>query len=232
MDGDLVYARDTEYLYMYSTASGNLITPRLPGATRYRGTQAEMEDFSSSAHPGDAWFNTTDNDEYVFQGGAWEPASGGLFAAGTINAQSVIDIDGLTGADRYEIALILPTASVNNDISAQLRSGGSTNTSANYDRQRLVSSELSTVSGFGLAQTNWVSFAGGNRQQKMITLTLMNLNAAEPTFAVMESGVWNPTTDPQRIHDQLRHRGSTAFDGVRFAVSAGTVTGRYEVRAT
>ncbi len=73
MDGDLVYAQDTEFLYMYSAAIGNLITPRLPGATRYRGTQAEMEAFKPSARPGDAWFNTTDNDPYLLVAGEWQP---------------------------------------------------------------------------------------------------------------------------------------------------------------
>ncbi len=214
-------------------SAGVVITQVYPYTAMAGGTVAVRNSVELAAWtPADGAraFNLADTGEYV-RLTTWKPASGGLIAAGTISAQSVIDIDGLTGADRYEIALILPTASVDNDVWAQLRSGGSTDTSANYDRQRLVSSESTTVSGFGLAQTSWVSFVGGNRRQKMITLTLMNLNEVAPTFAEMESGSWNPTANPQRIHDQLRHRASTAFDGVRFAASTGTVTGRYEVRA-
>lgn len=58
MDGDLVYARDTEFLHMFSTTAGGLITPRLPGARQYSGTQAERVAFVSKAKDGDLWRDT------------------------------------------------------------------------------------------------------------------------------------------------------------------------------
>jgi hypothetical protein len=58
MDGDLVYARDTEFLHMFSTTAGGLITPRLPGARQYSGTQAERVAFVSKAKGGDLWRDT------------------------------------------------------------------------------------------------------------------------------------------------------------------------------
>ena len=70
MDGDLVYARDTEYLHMFSANAGGLITPRLPGSTRFKGTTAEMNAFVG-AQEGDSWFNTDDNSEYACRGGVW-----------------------------------------------------------------------------------------------------------------------------------------------------------------
>lgn len=70
MDGDLVYARDTKYLHMFSANDGGLITPRLPGSTRFKGTTAEMNAFAG-AQEGDSWFNTTNNSEYVRLGAAW-----------------------------------------------------------------------------------------------------------------------------------------------------------------
>ena len=58
MDGDLVYAQDTEFLHMFSTTAGGLITPRLPGARQYSGTQAERVAFVSKAKDGDLWRDT------------------------------------------------------------------------------------------------------------------------------------------------------------------------------
>ena len=55
MDGDLVYARDTEFLHMFSANAGGLITPRLPGARQYSGTAAERVAFAPQAKDGDLW---------------------------------------------------------------------------------------------------------------------------------------------------------------------------------
>ncbi len=54
MDGDLVYARDTEFLHMFSANAGGLITPRLPGSKMFSGTRAERTAFTG-AHDGDMW---------------------------------------------------------------------------------------------------------------------------------------------------------------------------------
>lgn len=70
VDGDLVYARDTEYLHMFSANAGGLITPRLPGSTRFKGTTAEMNAFVG-AQEGDSWFNADNNSDYVRLGGVW-----------------------------------------------------------------------------------------------------------------------------------------------------------------
>ncbi len=57
MDGDLVYARDTEFLHMFSANDGGLITPRLPGSKMYSGTAAERAAFTT-AKLGDQWLDT------------------------------------------------------------------------------------------------------------------------------------------------------------------------------
>lgn len=58
MDGDLVYAQDTGFLHMYSGSEARLLTPRLPGARQYSGTQAERVAFASGAKDGDLWRDT------------------------------------------------------------------------------------------------------------------------------------------------------------------------------
>lgn len=57
MDGDLVYARDTEFLHMFSANAGGLITPRLPGSKMFSGTRAERVAFTG-ARDGDMWRDT------------------------------------------------------------------------------------------------------------------------------------------------------------------------------
>lgn len=57
MDGDLVYARDTEFLHMFSANDGGLITPRLPGSKMFSGTRAERMAFTG-ARDGDMWRDT------------------------------------------------------------------------------------------------------------------------------------------------------------------------------
>lgn len=54
MDGDLVYARDTEFLHMFSANDGGLITPRLPGSKMFSGTRAQRMAFTG-ARDGDMW---------------------------------------------------------------------------------------------------------------------------------------------------------------------------------
>ena len=54
MDGDLVYARDTEFLHMFSANAGGLITPRLPGSKMFSGTRAKRVAFTG-ARDGDMW---------------------------------------------------------------------------------------------------------------------------------------------------------------------------------
>lgn len=73
MDGDLVYARDTELLSIYDANVSALRYPRVLGGTRFSGTQVEMTAFTG-ARDGDSWFNTTDNTEYLWLSGAWVAA--------------------------------------------------------------------------------------------------------------------------------------------------------------
>lgn len=157
----------------------------------------------------------------------------GLIAEGNITAQTQFDITGLTGADRYEITLILPGGSAATDMTARLLTGGTQNASAQYDRMTLVGANSTAAAGNVMSETSWLGLAGGQREQKTIRMTLMNLNRVEPTFADVVTNSWNATAFPQIATIGLRHRTSAAFNGIRFIVPAGTgnVTGRYEVRA-
>ncbi len=103
MDGDLVYARDTEFLHMFSANAGGLITPRLPGARQYSGTAAERVAFAVQAKNGDLW-RDTDNIGVIWvykagSPGTWEYTGNPLRGDRTAMDKLVTDgmaVEGMT----------------------------------------------------------------------------------------------------------------------------------------
>ena len=72
MDGDLVYARDTNFLHMFSANAGGLITPKLPGSNMYRGAKAVREADVLKYAKGDIWKDIDDKELiYEHTGTAW-----------------------------------------------------------------------------------------------------------------------------------------------------------------
>lgn len=171
-----------------------------------------------------------DGSEYLRKSGAWVKP-GGVVASGTISAQSSFTIDGLTGHDRYEVTLILPTASAANDLNMRLRSGGVTDTTANYDRQSAVATVTTVAATNTIGQNVWGTLVTGARTDKTVRLVVHGLNRAERTVVEYVAEAWDATSNPYFTQGGLRHRAATAFDGLWFEATTGTVTGRYEVRA-
>lgn len=107
MDGDLVYARDTEYLHMFSTTAGGLITPRLPGARQYSGTAAERVAFAPQAKDGDLW-RDTDNIGVIWvykagSPGTWEYTGNPLRGTKAAMDQLVTDGRAVVGMKCYNV---------------------------------------------------------------------------------------------------------------------------------
>jgi hypothetical protein len=154
-------------------------------------------------------------------------------ASGTITAQNIISLEGLTGFDEYEIVLDLPTASTANTITAQLLSGTTPNATSNYDRQDLVGSVSTAVATSALAAANWGLDQPGSRTDRHITLTLFGLNATRRTIAEVRRRAFDATANSGAVFSALRHRSAASFDGIRFTCSGvTTVTGTYTVKAT
>lgn len=72
-DGDLVYTRDTGILHMYSATEGKLVVPKFPGASRFIGTKAQRDAYTSPTL-GDSWYDVDDTYTYVWRGATpkWE----------------------------------------------------------------------------------------------------------------------------------------------------------------
>lgn len=80
MDGDLVYARDTKQLHVFSSDSGSLVSPRLPGSNLFKGTRAQR-DAASYVEAGDHWQvtgNPADTGEYYWDGSRWTQRKSGF----------------------------------------------------------------------------------------------------------------------------------------------------------
>ena len=105
MNGDLVYARDTEFLHMFSANAGGLITPRLPGARQYSGTAAERVAFAPQAKNGDLW-RDTDNIGVIWvykagSPGTWEYTGNPLRGTKAAMDQLVTDGRAVVGMVAY-----------------------------------------------------------------------------------------------------------------------------------
>lgn len=155
----------------------------------------------------------------------------GVIASGTITALNSFNIDNLTGADDYEITITLPTASVGNSLNVQLRNNGVADATANYDIQRSSGSTVTASASGGLAATSWSGVEGAARTDKMYILRTIGLNKAERTVIEFSSMAFDAAANPITARGTLRHRLAQSWNGLGFTVSAGTATGRYEVRA-
>jgi hypothetical protein len=155
-----------------------------------------------------------------------------VIAAGTLAAASSFNVDGMTGFREYELVLDLPTASTPNAIVAVLRASGSADPSpsGNYDRQRMSGVASTSDASASLAQASWNPIHSQNRSDKLITLRITDLNQTRRTIITAKTTSFDATSNPTGEEFYMRHRAATAFTGIGFTVSSGTVTGDWTLR--
>lgn len=178
MDGDLVFAQDTEYLHMYSASAAALVTPRLPGARMFSGTRAEREAFAA-ARTGDLW-RDTDNIGIIWafkagSPGTWEYS--GNKCRGTKAAIDQTATDGIAVAGMWAycvdedreyvrktawekqldlVRFVVPFVSANTGVSAPVYYGS---TAVNYPSPRAVA-PVSAVAELYPTDSSVVQWAG------------------------------------------------------------------------
>lgn len=217
-------------------AFGSSVDSLIGGFTETRQVQtfkwvnAAARNAQDSMVNGDLGYQQDTNTYYSYDGSAWNvfPRSN-IIASGTLTAQSSLALDGLTGFREYEIVLDLPVSSTANQLTAQLRSGGATDTSSNYDTQRAGATTTNPIATESLGVINW-TLGNGNRMEHTHILRFMSLN--QPVRTVMENRftAFDTTSNGQSYIVAHRHRSNAAFDGIEFSTSSGTVTGTYVVR--
>lgn len=193
------------------------------GVKDYRWANTAARTAQTGMSVGDRGVQTDTGADYRYDGATWRRTPG-VIASGTFTTQSAVDIDVLSGYDVYRITFDVPTASTANDISAQLRSGGSTISATNYDTEADVAAATTPAASQGYGQSSW-GLGGGNRADKTVVIELHRLNEAVRTVGFARFAGKNSGADGLRVDRSLWYTASTAADGIRFTFSSGTGTG-------
>lgn len=196
----------------------------------FRWADATERNAQTGMQAGDVGYQVDTSVYYRYLGGSWV-RNAGILASGTITAQSSFNIDGLTGFSEYEIVLDLPTASTDNTINAVLRAGGVANTSASYDSQRNTGAGSANAAAEVAGASSWANLDVAPRQDRLIRVRLNSLNDVRRTIGDVELASFGVSGQFIKSSSAIRHRSASAFDGIGFTTSGGTVTGTYTVYA-
>jgi len=147
------------------------------------------------------------------------------------NAASVLLDGAFTSAyQKFKVEISLQTLGAGVPY-LQLRSGGTTDGSAVYYKQRLITSSSTTTALQQLAQIRWdmgvAAFAGYN----IITLELANVAQAAPTVGrARNDATPNPMTTSAGWQDAtVQHSTLAGFDGLAIMASTGNISGWMKV---
>jgi hypothetical protein len=167
------------------------------------------------------------NDNFSFAA-----SSGGLVCvkAETALSSSSTTADGVFTSEytNYRIVIRFTTSAAS--LSMQLRAA-TVNTTANYNFQ-LIEANSTTVSGARSGPTS-SAVIGDNTAGSFFSLAVLDLSGvqlAEPTvynsLCTRNNGAYTAT---RTINLAGNQSGSTAFDGINFLVSSGTMSGTYTI---
>ena len=215
--GTVQDALDTRQIHTYAVADATALAALSGTYTLVEGDLADQADTDA---------------KYRWSGSAWAVVAAGpftLIATGTITAQSAFNFDSLTGYDEYEIVLNLPTSSTSNSINMFVRASSTNDTSANYDYEQNLASSTSSTASNTTGGTSWAAINYIAREDKAIFVRVFSLNAVARTVAKCDAMSSNATASAVVAVDHLRHRSATAWTGVGFTTSTGTVTGTYAI---
>lgn len=215
--GSVQTAFNTRQIHTYAVADAVELAALSGIYTLVEGDQADEADNDSS---------------WRWDGSGWVAVSSGpltIIDSGTITAQSSFAFDTLTGYDEYEIVLNLPTSSTANSINMFVRASATNDTSANYDYEQNLASSTSSTAANTTGGTSWAAINYIARDDKTAIIRLFSLNAAARTVAKVDALASNATSSAVVVVNHLRHRSTSAFTGVGFTTSTGTVTGSYVI---
>lgn len=176
----------------------------------------------------DAFVTGTSVWYYFSSAGGALVAKPGVIASGSFTAVSTVTIDGLAGFSEYEIVLDVPTASVANDLTAQLLVSGVAQTTG-YDVELLIGSAAVASAGQFYGASSW-TLGSGNRADKLFRLNLHNLNAAARTVVQGYGQAKDVGANALNVQRSFWHTPATACTGIRFTTTSGTITGAYTAR--
>lgn len=186
--------------------------------------------------------------DYRYNGTVWRNAADGLVpiqpvtVSGTgvslgaggqvvLTAMTSAQVNGIFSAefDNYKIDVDIPTSSANITLNMMLSSGGTNDTSANYDLQALTGQSGTATAGQVSAGSLWGIYPGpsnGNRIMD-VEIAMKRPFLAVPTIGVSTGIATLGTIGAATAYSgkMLMHRASTSFDGLGFTSTTGSVTG-------
>lgn len=212
------FAADLSAVSTYAALVGNTVV----GTTAERTAFAEWE--------GLFWYDTDLSAALVYDGTDWveldqAPETGSFSAVSSVDLQTVFEAN-----RHYRVILRVTAASGASTVTARLMSGASANSASAYTRQAGIFIDASPTASRSINGTSWLVAAGTGRPLRRITIDLDQVADAQPTSATMlgterDAGL----TDFGHLSYGLYHSASTAFDGIQFTASTGTITGTWEV---
>lgn len=148
----------------------------------------------------------------------------------TFTGSTTVNVRGCFSSefDNYRLIFDNPTTSVSNSVTVQLANGGTAVSSANYDQQKSVAVGGSIVGAATMAGTSW-NLVNGDRADKLIIMDIVNPGIAKRTIGNSITVDTDAAANYGYVSIGLRHRLSTAYDGIIFTISTGTATGTLRV---
>jgi hypothetical protein len=113
-------------------------------------------------------------------------------------------------------------------LSARLRTGAGDDSSANYQRQRLVAQNTVISGGRDTNQTSWALVAFGNTTNILIA-DIFSPNVAATTSAQIEAPYNTGSTNIEYVTNTLGMATSTQYTGINLICSTGNMTGSVSV---
>lgn len=164
-------------------------------------------------------------------GGTGSSASVGVDGAIAFAACTSLIIPNIFSVDfdNVDVELNVPIASANLGMNVQLGTGGSADSTANYDNQSLAGTSSSSSGGQALAGTSWTITPGSSGQNKIFDLELhfKAANLAQPTRMIELGGAsLNPMTTNAAVGMKyLTHRLSNQYTDMIITFTSGAGTG-------
>ena len=128
------------------------------------------------------------------------------------------------------LILMRYTTTGSNSISARMRVGGTSNSSANYNQQSIVAVGAATSAGLTTADTSLQTCVqSGGAFWSSAEIKLFSPAVAEPTnFHIVNDPQLGAYTSLRYYSWVGNHNVATAYDGIEF-FSAGTMAGTYAI---
>ena len=189
----------------------------------------------ASPYTGQAIYDTTTATQLIWNGTAWVGTGGGLVCVKAETAFSAVTSftadNVFTSTYTNYLMHMTWTVSTANQPTTVLRVGGVDATS-NYNYQRGIATTTTISNDRSASQSSILlaSYASVASVLSAMTVTIYQPQLATPTFFnAFNAAIDSSLTTPYNANFSGNHSTATAYDGIKFSVPSGTMTGTYAI---